>query len=67
MAYQQSELGEGDWLRIAEEAYKAYSEHLNYAHDCDPGEWDDMEEMDQEGWVAAVKATSEELSKTSLR
>ena len=65
--HNQTELGESDWLALAEAAYKAYYDHLLHVHSCEPCTWDELDEMDRDGWTEAVKETAEQLKKTSLR
>lgn len=65
MGQKQTELGEGDWMTIAEAAYKAHWEQVMATHPNHrtPLAWSDESRAKQQGWVVAVKATAEMLRK----
>jgi hypothetical protein len=66
LRYRKTEIGEGDWLRIAEEAYNAHWQHLRACASIrGPSlrgvEWRFLSPEWRDSWVAACKTIREAL------
>lgn len=66
LGYGKTEMGEGDWLRIAEEAYNAHWQHLRATRALVDKpvrgvEWRFLTPEWRDAWVTACKTTREAL------
>lgn len=67
MGHRQTELGEGDWRTLAEEAYKAFVAQLEADYVVGTRvPWEELPTTQKSAWVAAVKETAPRI-KHALR
>ena len=72
MGQRQTELGEGDWLVVAEAAYNAWHTQMDlmdtaYSRRSERTPWQDLDADKRSPWVASVKETYEKLRTALVR